>query len=405
MPPKSRWTKAELIQEVNRLQQHLKENHQHLFTDTQSSIDPFKSIIEVLHQPVLILDSTLRLQNANQAFFTAFSGHFDSIRNQVIYALNNQQWNSPVLHELLEEILPRQLTVHDFLFKHEFPGIGSRTLLLNAQQIQHTHNRQSTIVIAMQDVTVQGRMRQSLEQFDRDLLRSNEELRELALLAAHDLQEPLRMIISYLSLIERRSHEKLDAETQKYMGYAIDGATRMKGLIHDLLTYTSLSVGSDAERGLPFKACDVGNIVARATALLQASIDENNAVITTGRLPTVMAADMQLVQVFMNLIGNAIKFHSTADPHIHIDATYEENEWVFSVQDNGIGIDEKHFNQIFELFRRLHSKGKYEGNGIGLAICKRVIDYHGGRVWVKSEPGKGTTIYFTVPINPLKATN
>jgi PAS domain S-box-containing protein len=225
-----------------------------------------------------------------------------------------------------------------------------------------------------------------------ELSRSNEELEQFAYISSHDLQEPLRMIASYLQLLERKYKGKLDAKADKYIHFSVDGATRMQNLIDDILDFSRVTT-----RAKELKLTDLEPIYKEVLSNLEVSIDENKAIISHDPLPVVMADKTQISQVFQNLINNAIKFRSKDQPKINISVKKEENQWIFAVQDNGIGINPKHSDRIFEVFKRLHKKREYSGTGIGLAICKKIIERHGGHIWVESELGKGSTFYFTLP--------
>ncbi len=230
-----------------------------------------------------------------------------------------------------------------------------------------------------------------------DLERSNKELEQFAYVASHDLQEPLRMISSYTQLLAKRFQGQLDEKADKYIHYAVDGAVRMQTLINDLLSYSRVTT-----RGEPFKNVDCYSVLGQAHLNLKKVIEENQAIIMNNGLPEVKADANQLVRVFQNLIANAIKFRKEETPVIRISAKQKDEEWIFSVQDNGIGIDQKHKDRIFIIFQRLHTRADYAGTGIGLAVCKRIINRHGGKIWVESEPGKGSTFYFTLPIQKEK---
>ena len=226
----------------------------------------------------------------------------------------------------------------------------------------------------------------------RELARSNTDLEQFAYVASHDLQEPLRMIGSYLELLNLEYSERLDDEAREYIAYAVDGAVRMKALINDLLAYSRVGT-----QGKPMQQIAVSSLLREVLTDLHLRILETNAIVTCDPLPTVSADASQLRLVFQNLIGNALKFHGMQTPRIHVSATQGEGEWQFAVMDNGIGMQAKHLERIFVIFQRLHSKSKYPGTGIGLATCKRVVERHGGRIWVESEPGSGTTFFFTLP--------
>jgi len=242
------------------------------------------------------------------------------------------------------------------------------------------------------DITEQRLAEERLKKTLEDLERSNKELEQFAYVASHDLQEPLRMVLSYTQLLERRYKDKLDTDANEFIAYAVDGAKRMQRLIQDLLVYSRVS-----SRGKSLTPTDCNAVLGQVCINLSVAIEENNAMVTHDELPIVMADETQLVQLFQNLINNAIKFHSEEPPRIHVSAEKNKKEWIFSVLDNGKGIDPQYHDRIFVIFQRLEGKGEYPGTGIGLAICKKIIERHGGRIWVESEPGKGSTFYFTLP--------
>ncbi|MEH1840272.1 MAG: GAF domain-containing protein [Nostoc sp.] len=252
----------------------------------------------------------------------------------------------------------------------------------------------------------QAQLLEKETQQSQELARSNAELEQFAYVASHDLQEPLRMVTSYLQLLERRYKNQLDANADQFINYVVDGARRMQTLINDLLNYSRVST-----RGQPFIPVNCSIVLEQAIANLQIAIMDSKAIITHDPLPEVMADATQLIQVFQNLIGNAIKFCRHQQPRIHIkvgklDANPEGeslnvipsvDEWLFSVRDNGIGLESQYSERIFIIFQRLHGRDKYPGTGIGLAICKKIIERHGGRIWVESKLGEGSTFYFTIP--------
>jgi PAS domain S-box-containing protein len=233
---------------------------------------------------------------------------------------------------------------------------------------------------------------EELERKAKELARSNEELQQFAYVASHDLQEPLRMISSYTQLIVRRYGDRLDGDAKEFMGYIVDGAARMKQLIEDLLAYSRVGT-----RGREFQPTDSGAALAKALANLRAAQDASGAVITHAKMPALVADGQQLTQLFQNLIGNAMKFRAEEPPKIHIACEERPDVWVFTVTDNGIGLDPQYSERIFMMFQRLHTKAEYPGTGIGLAICKKIVDRHGGRIWVESQPGRGCTFGFTIP--------
>jgi PAS domain S-box-containing protein len=231
-----------------------------------------------------------------------------------------------------------------------------------------------------------------LSKQNEELLDINAELERFAYVTSHDLKEPLRMITGYLGLLSKRYEPTLNKEAMEFVNFAVDGAKRMEVLITDLLTYSRMG-----PRQKKSEEVDCEKLFSRSAMDLTAVIDESGAEVTHDPLPTLMGDSTQLGQVFLNLMGNAIKYHGNEKPKVHVSAMRSGNEWRFSVSDNGIGMEPQYQERIFLLFQRLHTRAEYPGTGIGLAICKKVIEGHGGRIWVESESGKGSTFYFTIP--------
>ncbi|TMI05486.1 MAG: PAS domain S-box protein [Betaproteobacteria bacterium] len=243
------------------------------------------------------------------------------------------------------------------------------------------------------DITERKKAEAALREAHEELKRSNAELEQFAYVASHDLQEPLRMVSSYTQLLMRRYGDKLDGDAREFTAFIVDGATRMKQLIEDLLAYSRVGT-----RDKNFKPVDAGSSLGRALTNLRAAIQDSGATVTHDPLPTIPCDEVQVAQLFQNLIGNALKFRKPdAAPAVHVGAADQGAEWEFMVRDNGIGIEPQYFERIFMVFQRLHDKGEYPGTGIGLAIVKKVVERHGGRIWVQSQPGAGTTFHFTMP--------
>ncbi len=252
-------------------------------------------------------------------------------------------------------------------------------------------NRQKVVQCSIRDITERKRAEEDVERVSEELTRSNRDLEQFAYVASHDLQEPLRMVSSYVQLLAQRYEGQLDDKARKYINYAVDGAVRMQRLIEDLLDYSRVGT-----RGGPLGVVDSRSALASAIQNLAKAIEESATLITEGELPLVRGDAPQLTQVFQNLLSNAIKFHGEAPPRVHVSAEDNGREWVFSVKDTGIGIDPQYKDRVFVIFQRLHTRQEFPGTGIGLAICKRIVERHGGRMWFESEPGKGSTFFFSV---------
>jgi signal transduction histidine kinase len=242
---------------------------------------------------------------------------------------------------------------------------------------------------ALRERKLREEHRHSLE----ELARSNRDLEQFAYVASHDLQEPLRMVATYTQLLAERYQGKLDENADKYIHYAVEGALRMQTLVQDLLAFSRVG-----RHGTEFAVTECNPVVETALKNLHNAIEESKAQITCETLPAVMADRSQLVQVFQNLIGNALKFRGASAPVIRVSAEKKRREWIFSVSDNGIGIAPEHAEIIFVIFKRLHTRAEYPGSGIGLAICQKIVERHGGRIWVESEPGKGSSFKFALPV-------
>jgi len=251
---------------------------------------------------------------------------------------------------------------------------------------------------ALQEKSLRDQRQRAEEDLARkveELARSNRDLEQFAYVASHDLQEPLRMVAAYTQLLAERYRGKLDENADKYIGYAVEGALRMQTLILDLLAFSRVG---RTEPGRKNGDCNVALKIALAN--LQTAIGESGAVITHDELPSVAVDQSQLLQLFQNLVGNAIKFRAAEAPVIRVSAEKQDSSWLFSVADNGIGIAPQYQDKVFVIFQRLHTREEYAGNGVGLAICKKIAEYHGGRIWVESEPGCGATFHFTLPVRP-----
>jgi PAS domain S-box-containing protein len=311
--------------------------------------------------------------------------------------LNNEMLVGKNIKEILEPqtVQKLKLKYRKSLTKNQlvsFEGsFGGRSFMVNAIPLSNKLGKPDRLLVLSVDITKRKQMEKRLKNLVKELKRSNKELEQFAYIASHDLQEPLRMVASFTQLLQKRYRDKLDADANEFIEFAVDGAKRMQALINDLLIYSRIGT-----RGKPFKETDMNIVLENVKSNLLHLIEANKVQITNDPLPVIIADKNQMVQLLQNLISNAIKFKREEPPKIHINGEIREDEWFFSVEDNGIGIDPKYFERIFIIFQRLHKKDEYGGTGIGLAVCKKIIERHNGEIWVESKKGKGSTFYFTI---------
>ena len=249
------------------------------------------------------------------------------------------------------------------------------------------------VTAAIRNITVRKEGEENLLRTAEELKQTNDQLQQFAYVASHDLQEPLRMVASYTQLLAKRYVGRLDSDADEFISYAVDGCNRMQTLIRDLLAYSHSGTDGKAQRVISTE-----DVLQEVLINLRAMIEESGAVVTHDSLPTIMSSGSQLAQIFQNLIGNAIKYRSASAPRVHISATKNDGKgWVLSVRDNGMGIEPQYFEKIFVLFQRLHGREEFSGTGIGLAVCKKIVEQLGGTIWVESQPEKGSTFYFSLP--------
>ena len=319
--------------------------------------------------------------------------------------IGRKRWDQPALNltdadwDAHRAQLQRHEPFRDFEMERPNPAGGTRWISVTGEPVFDEKGQFKGYRGVGSDITARKRAEAELRRAHDELAkkadelqRSNAELEQFAYVASHDLQEPLRMVSSYTQLLGRRYGDKFDGDAKEFMHYIVDGAARMKQLIEDLLAYSRVGT-----KGKEFKPISMEAPLKRAITNLRAAIEESGAAVTWDPLPNVDGDEVQLAQVFQNLMGNALKFRGQAVPRIHVSATEQNAEWQLTIADNGIGIEPQYFERIFMLFQRLHTMGEYPGTGIGLAICKKVVERHGGRIWVASTPGEGSQFHFTLP--------
>jgi PAS domain S-box-containing protein len=348
-------------------------------------LDFAEAIVETVREPLVILNQNLEVLQANKTFYEAFQAAREETEGRLIYELGNGQWNIPKLRELLENILPTHSTFRDFEVTHEFEHVGRKVMLLNASEIFNPNSQARTILLAIEDATER-------KQAEEALKTTNAELQHFAYAITHDLQEPLRMVVNFTELLRREYKGKLGADADQFISYSVEGALRIEAMLKALLAYWEIT---EREQDT-FAPIDCGAVLAKALLNLQAAIAGSGAIVTSEPLPTVVAEEVVLMQLFQNLVSNSIKYRGEGTPRIHVSAERDGEGWVFAVRDNGVGIDPQDSERVFGMFKRLHGS-EIPGTGIGLALCKKVVERQGGRIWVESQRGKGATFKFTIP--------
>jgi chemotaxis family two-component system sensor kinase Cph1 len=276
------------------------------------------------------------------------------------------------------------------MVKKDDAPFWARLEATRVEGVDGTH--QCRVIIS--DITERKHAEEALVKKSEDLARSNADLAQFAYVASHDLQEPLRTITRFAQLLEKRYQGKLDQDADEFIGFIVSGTKRMQQIIDDLLTYSRVNTRSE-----PLAPMKLEDALQRAMQNLRIVLEESGGEVRYDELPTIAADGTQMTQLFQNIISNALKFHGEKAPQVEISAALKGNDWIFSVRDNGIGIEPKYKDRIFEIFQRLHTSEEYAGTGIGLAIAKKIVERHGGHIWVESELGKGATINFTLPVN------
>ena len=360
------------------------------------SVETLKQAFEASRNPMIITDTSLPdnpIVYTNQAFLTLTGYNMDEIIGKNCRFLQGSDTEKSDVQSL-HEAVSTGTSIRTVIKNYTKDGSEFYNDLV-VSPIKNKDGKTTHFVGMQLDITERMHARQELQRKARELEEANHELEQFTYAASHDLQEPLRMVTSYLQLLEKRYGKSLDEDAITFLNFASEGAERMQTLIYDLLSLSRIS--SDDDR---YRMSDMNEIVKRALESLKVSIRESGAEVRVGTLPSLPVDPSQMAQLFQNLIGNAIKYRqSSVKPVISITAKRGRNAYTFGVTDNGIGIDKQHFERIFVVFQRLHTRSEYGGTGIGLAICSRIIERHGGRIWVESELGKGSTFKFSVPIN------
>lgn len=340
------------------------------------------SIVKNMTKALAVVDERLVVDVGNVAFAELFEQDDEKkLTGKSLLELIPDEETKRQFHEQASKVLADQSSSISFEIQQ-----NGKDLLVGMAELDASGIQANRYTVSFIDVT-------DYKNALRKVKNANDELKQFAYVASHDLQEPLRKISSFLQILEQDHKESLDAEAQECIEFAVDGARRLKGLIEDLLTFTGLT-RSDAKE---YKPIDCSDAVTTVLDGLQQLLEENNARIDVEALPVVLGQNTQVEQLFQNLISNAVKYRKIeTPPTIKVSAAPQGRFWKFCVEDNGIGIDEQYRDKIFRIFQRLHSKEEYPGTGIGLAICKRIVEAHGGEIWIESEPGKGSRFYFTL---------
>jgi signal transduction histidine kinase len=351
-------------------------------------------VIQNFDKGVIITDIEGNVKFANNSALTLLDLSLNDIKDESInelLMLQDLEDQKPIKLPITKIEDDNEIKINCFLYVNNKSEKDNVEIKLIPGKIKDQNPESIFIIINMIDTA--EKLRKKIKELKEEKEKAKKELQQFAYVISHDLQEPLRMVKSYTQLLERRYSDKLDQSAKDFIDFAVDGADRMSGLIKDLLKFSRVET-----RGEPFEPTDTNKIVKELEKYFNEKIQEDNATIKYDDLPIVKADKSQLYEVFKHLIQNALKFRSEKPPRIEISANKETDKYVFLIQDNGIGIEEKDFERIFIIFQRLHTRSEYAGTGIGLALCKRIIERHGGEIWVDSTVGEGSKFYFSIPI-------
>jgi PAS domain S-box-containing protein len=356
----------------------------------QARLSEQAALLQLAHDAIMVTDLDGKISFWNRGA-------------EALYGWRSDQAVGQNVHALLQTALPISLDQVNRIVRGEGQWEGEMTHVTSGGQTVVVASRwsllrdQAGVPVAVleinRDVTDRKRAEWVLADKTAELERSNAELQQFAYVASHDLQEPLRMVSNFTQLLSQRYGEKLDKDAREFIGYAVEGATRMQTLIQDLLALSRVGT-----QGKTFASVPLEETLTVVLANLEFTIRESGAQVSHDELPVITADYSQMLQLLQNLVGNGIKFRSEGPPRVHVSAARIGNDWRFSVRDNGIGFESKYAERIFTVFQRLHAREEYRGNGIGLALCKKIVERHRGRIWAESEPGLGATFYFTIPV-------
>lgn len=352
-------------------------------------------IIDTVREPLIVLDAEFRVTQANRAFFRTFQVEPQDTIGEVLFALGDGQWDIAPLRELLRDKLAVEPQLNDFDVDHVFPGIGRKIMLLNARLVSQGPTFPRMILLAIEDITQRRFTEWRLADQHRELERSNAALDEFASVASHDLQEPVRKILAFGDLLNEAAGAALEGNAREHLARMLSAAARMRTLISDLLLYSQVTT-----RVHPFARTDLARIAREVLADLETAIAESGGRVEVGDLPVIDADALQMRQLLQNLLGNALKYRrKDTPPVVRVScASPAGPRCVLAVTDNGIGFNEKHASKIFRMFVRLHGRTQYEGSGIGLAICRKIVERHDGTIAATSTAGQGATFTVTLPV-------
>ncbi|MEO7991181.1 MAG: CheR family methyltransferase [Chryseolinea sp.] len=381
-----------------------------------------EAIIATLREPLVVLDRSLRIKTANAYFYKKFNVEETETEGKLLYEIQNRLWDDHLMRSMLENILLRKINLEDFEIKLKFPSMGERTLLLNARQIVNEKTAEQLILLAIEDVTERKATAQHIMNFNieleakikertADLEQTNSQLQQFAHAASHDLQEPLRKILTFTNLLQQKHGSEFTGDAENLMKKIVGSSDRMISLIKDLLEYSYL-----INHEISFERTDLNTILKNVLSDFELLIEQKKAIIKATRLPIINAVPLQMNQLFYNLISNSLKFAKENEPSVIritssvlsetqmtqyplLSSSFKYSEII--LEDNGIGFDQKYAAQIFTIFQRLHDKASYKGTGIGLALCKKIVENHNGEIFVKANEGKGATFHIILPFEKV----